>query len=34
MFWDYTGDKVMPNLARGLEMQDGGRRGSCTCAAA
>jgi peptide/nickel transport system substrate-binding protein len=25
MFWDYTGDKVMPNLARGLEMQDGGR---------
>ena len=25
MFWDYTGDKVLPNLARGLEMQDGGR---------
>src|SRR5437899_5858045 len=25
MFWDYTGDKVMPNLARSLEMQDGGR---------
>src|SRR5256712_4883402 len=25
MFWDYTGDKVMPNLARNLEMQDGGR---------
>src|SRR6266478_8344048 len=25
MFWDYTGDKVVPNLARGLEMQDGGR---------
>src|SRR5437667_8088105 len=25
MFWDYTGDKVMPNIARGLEMQDGGR---------
>src|SRR5258705_11443865 len=25
MFWDYTGDKVMPNLANGLEMQDGGR---------
>jgi hypothetical protein len=25
MFWDYTGDKVMPNLARGLEMQDGGK---------
>ena len=35
MFWDYTGDKVMPNLAKGLEMQDGGQaRGSCTCAAA
>src|SRR6266850_2290261 len=25
MFWDYTGDKVVPNLARGLEMQDGGK---------
>ncbi len=25
MFWDYTGDKAMPNLARSLEMQDGGR---------
>ena len=25
MFWDYTGDKAMPNLARRLEMQDGGR---------
>ena len=25
MFWDYTGDKALPNLARGLEMQDGGR---------
>src|SRR6267143_4990350 len=25
LFWDYTGDKVVPNLARGLEMQDGGR---------
>src|SRR5262245_59951869 len=25
MFWDYTGDKVMPNLAKGLEMQEGGR---------
>ena len=35
MFWDYTGDKVMPNLARGLEMQDGGTRvARCTCAAA
>jgi len=25
MFWDYTGDRVTPNIARGLEMQDGGR---------
>jgi peptide/nickel transport system substrate-binding protein len=25
MFWDYTGDKVVPNVAKGLEMQDGGR---------
>ncbi len=25
MFWDYTGDRAIPNLARGLEMQDGGR---------
>src|SRR5438132_5752413 len=25
MFWDYTGDKVVPNLAKGLEMQEGGR---------
>jgi peptide/nickel transport system substrate-binding protein len=25
MFWDYTGDKVLPNLAKGLEMQDGGK---------
>jgi peptide/nickel transport system substrate-binding protein len=25
MFWDYTGDKVVPNIAKGLEMQDGGR---------
>src|SRR5918995_2523164 len=25
MFWDYTGDKAVPNLARNLEMQDGGR---------
>src|SRR5437870_11852838 len=23
MFWVYTGDKAMPNLARALEMQDG-----------
>ena len=25
MFWDYTGDKALPNIAKGLEMQDGGR---------
>src|ERR1041384_3007479 len=25
MFWDYTGDKVVPNLAKSLEMQDGGK---------
>ncbi|HEX2437699.1 MAG TPA: ABC transporter substrate-binding protein [Methylomirabilota bacterium] len=25
MFWDYTGDRVTPNLAKGLDMQDGGR---------
>jgi len=25
MFWDYTGDKVTPNIAKGLDMQDGGR---------
>src|SRR4030095_10389674 len=25
MFWDYTGDKVVPNIAKGLEMQEGGR---------
>ncbi len=25
MFWDYTGDKVLPNIAKGLEMQDSGR---------
>ncbi len=25
MFWDYTGDKAVPNLAKGLEMQDNGR---------
>src|SRR5256886_16561095 len=23
MLWDYTGDKEVPNLARGLEVQDG-----------
>jgi peptide/nickel transport system substrate-binding protein len=25
LFWDYTGDKILPNIARGWEMQDGGR---------
>jgi peptide/nickel transport system substrate-binding protein len=25
LFWDYTGDKVLPNIAKGWEMQDGGR---------
>jgi peptide/nickel transport system substrate-binding protein len=25
LFWDYTGDKVVPNIARGYELQDGGR---------
>ncbi|HEY7158602.1 MAG TPA: ABC transporter substrate-binding protein, partial [Gemmataceae bacterium] len=25
MFWDYTGDKVTPNLAKSLEMQEGGK---------
>ena len=25
LFWDYTGDKVVPNIAKGCEMQDGGR---------
>jgi len=25
LFWDYTGDKVTPNVAKGYEMQDGGR---------
>jgi peptide/nickel transport system substrate-binding protein len=25
LFWDYTGDKVLPNIAKGYEMQDGGR---------
>ena len=35
MFWDYTGDKAVPNLAKGLEMQDGGARvARCTCGAA
>jgi peptide/nickel transport system substrate-binding protein len=24
-FWDYTGDKVVPNIARGYEFGDGGR---------
>jgi peptide/nickel transport system substrate-binding protein len=25
LFWDYTGDKVLPNIAKGWEMKDGGR---------
>ena len=25
LFWDYTGDKVVPNIAKGWEMKDGGR---------
>jgi peptide/nickel transport system substrate-binding protein len=25
LFWDYTGDKVTPNIARGYDIQDGGR---------
>jgi peptide/nickel transport system substrate-binding protein len=25
LFWDYTGDKILPNIAKGWEMQDGGR---------
>jgi peptide/nickel transport system substrate-binding protein len=25
LFWDHTGDKVTPNIAKGYEMQDGGR---------
>jgi peptide/nickel transport system substrate-binding protein len=25
LFWDYTGDRVVPNIARGWEQQDGGR---------
>ena len=25
LFWDYTGEKVVPNIARGYEFQDGGR---------
>lgn len=25
LFWDYTGEKVVPNIARHWEMQDGGR---------
>jgi peptide/nickel transport system substrate-binding protein len=25
LFWDYTGDKVVPNIARGWELQDNGR---------
>src|SRR5205814_6508090 len=25
LFWDHTGDKVVPNIARGFEVQDGGK---------
>jgi peptide/nickel transport system substrate-binding protein len=25
LFWDYTGDKVVPNIAKGWELSDGGR---------
>ena len=25
LFWDHTGDKVVPNIAKGWEMSDGGR---------
>jgi peptide/nickel transport system substrate-binding protein len=25
LYWDYTGDKVGPNVARGFELQDGGK---------
>jgi ABC-type transport system substrate-binding protein len=25
LFWDYTGDKPVPNIAKGWELQDGGR---------
>ncbi len=25
LFWDYTGDKVVPNVAKGFELQDGGK---------
>ena len=25
LFWDYTGDRPRPNIAKGYEMQDGGR---------
>jgi peptide/nickel transport system substrate-binding protein len=25
LFWDYTGDKILPNIAKGWEMKDGGR---------
>ena len=32
MFWDYTGDKVLPNLAKGLEMLANlEHRGACGC---
>ncbi len=25
LFWDYTGEKIVPNVARGYELQDGGK---------
>src|SRR5918996_3351275 len=25
LFWDYTGDRPVPNIAKGWELQDGGR---------
>ncbi len=25
LFWDYTGDKIVPNIAKGYELQDGGK---------
>ena len=25
LFWDYTGEKIVPNIAKGFEIQDGGK---------
>src|SRR6266496_4603426 len=25
LFWDYTGEKIVPNIAKGYELQDGGK---------